>query len=287
MPTLVHLADEKDATSIKRNGIKIGKHRQGIYCMPVTPNFFMSHQWLRELKRRGVKTYVAVYFKAPSKTMVYAGYFNSDHKHITLGEAIKEMQDTPLGYELIIDRKIEAKEIEKIINITQTVGWRVSPDAKGRKPCSCDFCIRGDIKANRLRQKTGKTIKKSTYKELLEQLSTEKDLYKMGDLLGAISSKARKTDPKELLFLLNTNSPMIEEEYAIALKKFRHKNTKGILLDLLQKENADTREYAADSLLQLYGTEAAKLLLPMQDAAIQTAIKDWQDEKKNNFSQGE
>ena len=126
MPILVHLAAEKETGSIKKNGIKIGKHRQGIFCMPVLPNFYISHQWLRELKRRGARTLVGVYFKLDSKTLVFAGKYNQEHRHIELGEAIKEIMslDDPLGYELIIDRKIEAKEVEKIRTLPQKLGWR-------------------------------------------------------------------------------------------------------------------------------------------------------------------
>ncbi len=129
MPTLVHLADEKEASNIKRNGIKIGKFRQGIFCIPVMQSFYLSHQWLRELKRRGVKTFVGVYFKVDSKAKVFAGKYNSEHRYIELGQAIKEIQtiDDPLGYEIIIDRKIDAKEIEKIKNLPQNIGWRYKP----------------------------------------------------------------------------------------------------------------------------------------------------------------
>src|SRR5262245_6679713 len=121
MPTLVHLADEREAASVKRGGIKIGKHRPGIYCMPVLQNFYLSHQWLRELKRRGVRTYVGIYFKMDSKTMVFAGIYNAGHKYIELGQAIREIQnmEDPLGYEIIIDRKIGPKEIQRIKNLPQ------------------------------------------------------------------------------------------------------------------------------------------------------------------------
>jgi hypothetical protein len=39
MPTMVHLADEREAANIKRNGIKIGKYQTGVFCMPVLQNF--------------------------------------------------------------------------------------------------------------------------------------------------------------------------------------------------------------------------------------------------------
>ncbi|MFT3948560.1 MAG: hypothetical protein QM763_16475 [Agriterribacter sp.] len=109
MPILVHLADERDAKRILKSGIKPGKYSTGISCMPVLPDFYITHQWLRELKRNGVKTYIGVYFRLPSSQMVFAGKYNQEHKHITLGQAVKEIMGVadPLGYELIIDRKIE------------------------------------------------------------------------------------------------------------------------------------------------------------------------------------
>ncbi len=61
MPTFVHLAPDKFATRIRRNGIRARKHWialrpepvgvRGVYCMPVIGNFFITHQWLREMKR--------------------------------------------------------------------------------------------------------------------------------------------------------------------------------------------------------------------------------------------
>ena len=118
MPTLVHLADERDAASIRKNGIRIGKHRQGIYCMPVLPNFYISHQWLRELKRRGANTFVGIYFKIDSQTRVFAARYNDPHQHITLGEAIKEIlsMPDPLGYELLT---LYGKDIEKDLEALQ------------------------------------------------------------------------------------------------------------------------------------------------------------------------
>jgi len=154
MPILVHLADEKDANKILNSGLKIGKHRAGIYAMPVLSNFYVSHQWLRELKRRGVKTYVGIYFKMDSKELVYAGRYGREHKHITLSEAIKEIMHTenPLGYELIINRKIEPSEIHKIKPLPQNVGWRYQPKSHNTKPCGCEFCQRGQIKSRKLRE---------------------------------------------------------------------------------------------------------------------------------------
>jgi hypothetical protein len=110
---------------------------------------------LRELKRGGVKTFVGIYFKVDSKTKVFAGKYNTEHQQIELGQAIKEIQtmDDPLGYEIIIDRKIEVEEIEKIKSLPQDIGWRYRPESNGQRPCGCDYCIKSTIKAKRIREK--------------------------------------------------------------------------------------------------------------------------------------
>lgn len=277
MPTLIHLADEKDAASIKQNGIKIGKFRSGIYCMPVLQNFYLSHQWLRELKRRGVKTFVGVYFKVDSKTMVFAGRYNNNHQHITIGEAIKEIQsiEDPLGYEIIIDHKIEAKAIHKIKNLPQNIGWRYQPRSNGKKPCSCEYCIKSSIKADRIRKKYELQEPIIPYSELLKQLKKEDNVDVIENLLYSVRAKKRRGDPAELLFLLNKNSVLIDREFALTLAKFHHKNTKTVLYKLLGKTDNNTREYAADSLLNLYGADAEKYLMKYKDDAIQITLNDW------------
>ena len=155
MPTLVHIADERETASILNAGIRPRVKGAGVYCMPVLPNFYVSHQWLRELKRSGPKTYVGVYFKLSSDEMVFAGRYNEKHRHLRLGDAIGEIMslDDPLGYELIIDRKIEPKEISSIRHLSQTLGWRYSPKSNGKRPCACEYCLRGTIKGRRTKNR--------------------------------------------------------------------------------------------------------------------------------------
>ena len=162
MPTLVHLADERNSKKILKSGIKIPKNSYGIYFMPVLQDFYITHQWLRELKRGGAKSIIGVYFKLDSPELVYAGKFSEEHKHISLGEAIKEIMSLkdPLGYELIIDRKIEAIEITKIKQLPQTVGWRYLPGSNGTTPCTCEYCMRGRIKGNRMKKSVESKKKK-------------------------------------------------------------------------------------------------------------------------------
>jgi hypothetical protein len=158
MPILVHLADERNADKIKKNGIKHSRYRTGVFCMPVLQNFFITHQWLRELKQGGARTLVGIYFRMNSSEKVYAGKYGNPHRYITLGTAIKEIMSMPdpLGYELIIPRKIEASEITKIKYLPQTLGWRYMPDSHNKKPCNCEYCLRGTIKGRKTKNRLDK-----------------------------------------------------------------------------------------------------------------------------------
>lgn len=92
MPMFVHLAPESRAELIRRNGIgrlrkAYGVYPGGIYAMPVTRNFYVSHQWLRELKRRGHGLMVGVYFRIPDDEAVWVGHYNQAHQVMTAAEA--------------------------------------------------------------------------------------------------------------------------------------------------------------------------------------------------------
>lgn len=156
MPLLVHLTSEKNIGSIRHAGIKITPERSGVFCMPVTPNYFVSHQWLRELKRRGQRTIIAVYFRISSQEIVRVGRYHEAHEQLPVGEAIQRIMTDPQpqGYEIIIPRPIAPDEIHRVRHLSQTVGWRYMPFAHGKPLCCCPTCIRrGSIKSRKLRQR--------------------------------------------------------------------------------------------------------------------------------------
>ncbi len=122
--------------------------------MPATSNYYVTHQWLRELKRRGIRTLEGIQFRIPDHEPVYVGKFNEDHIQTTASEAVGIIMnhDDGNGLEVIIPRKILPKEIIKRYSVSQNVGWRYFPDSHGKKPCGCPYCQRGNIKAGRLRE---------------------------------------------------------------------------------------------------------------------------------------
>ena len=161
MALFVHLAPENDSDSIRRSGIKTRRVRNVardgydriVFAMPVTNDFYVSHQWLRELKRSGQRTIVGVYFRIPDEQLVLVGHYNQAHTEMTASEAVGVVfnAEQPEGFEVVIPRKIDAKEIHKINTLPQVLGWRYYPGAKGRKPCGCPYCTKGDIKSKRIR----------------------------------------------------------------------------------------------------------------------------------------
>jgi hypothetical protein len=159
MVMLVHIADDRSREKIRRAGIVPCRARRealwGVFCMPVLPNYFLSHQWLRELKRRGVRTLVGVHFRVPDQEPVVVGHYNREHLPMTCARAVRLIMnvDDARGFEIVVPRKVIPREIHAIRRVSQVVGWRYFPDAHGRRPCGCPVCQpRGEIRSRRLRE---------------------------------------------------------------------------------------------------------------------------------------
>jgi hypothetical protein len=146
----VHLTPEKHVKQILRAGI-IPPRRPSrwltswpgcVYAMPVTPDFYLSHQWLRELKRQGQRTICAVYFRIPDEESVWVGHYSQNHRSMTAAEAVGLILESRAveGYEVIISRPITAGEIYRVRHLPQVVGWRYQPGAHELSTCMCIVC---------------------------------------------------------------------------------------------------------------------------------------------------
>ena len=137
----VHLAAESALARIRRYGIRRSRRGRGdvprgLYAVPVTRNFFVSHQWLRELKRKGVGPIGGVYFRIGDDERVWVGNYGQAHREMTAAQAVSEFQaaEDREGWEVVIARRVEADEIHRIRLLPQVLGWRFSPGAKGTRP---------------------------------------------------------------------------------------------------------------------------------------------------------
>jgi hypothetical protein len=169
MPVFVHLTSHRHLRAIRRGGIG-PKRPGGVYALPVTRNFQISHQWLRELRRSGGGTIVGVYFRIPDDELVEVGHYHLPHREMRAAEAVALMLEaerndpaaaraadrasravqrgralpaSPEGYEIRIARRIEPAEILRIKALPQRVGWRYRPGANGAAPTACLWAERG------------------------------------------------------------------------------------------------------------------------------------------------
>lgn len=161
MAMFVHLTPESRCERIRRNGIRrlrrtSGGFPGGVFAVPVTRNYYISHQWLRELKRRNQGSIAGIYFRIHDEEQVWVGHYNQNHRWMTSAEAVAVFMtaEDAMGWEVVIPRRITASEIHRVRTLPQIVGWRYWPGANGKPPfCTCKFCARGDYGAQRLRER--------------------------------------------------------------------------------------------------------------------------------------
>jgi hypothetical protein len=105
------------------------------------------------MKRRGVRSLIGVYFRIPDREAVLVGHYGQSHVPMSAARAARVVMEAadPRGYEVVVPRAILADEIHAVRPISRVVGWRYYPNAKGRKPCGCPACCKGEIKGKRLR----------------------------------------------------------------------------------------------------------------------------------------
>ena len=159
MAMFVHLTPETNSARIRRTGIRAGRRAAheagwGVFALPVSANFAASHQWLRELKRFHRGVFVGVYFRIADHEPVRLGRYRQGHRRVTAAEAsaLFTAEAGPDGWEVIIPRRIAPSELHRIRPLPQLVGWRFSPESKGKPPfCVCTYCTRGEYGSRRLR----------------------------------------------------------------------------------------------------------------------------------------
>jgi len=152
-----HITTEASARRITRRGISTRRRRRpdGVFAMPILPNFYASHQWLRELRRRSHRKLVAVDFRLDDTEEVLIGHYGQPKTRVTAVQAAALLMNVadPRGYEVLISRTILPKEIRGFRSVPQVVGWRYWPESHGREPCGCPVCTKGDYGAAKVRER--------------------------------------------------------------------------------------------------------------------------------------
>jgi len=146
MVSFLHIADKNDEGSIVKNGIRAATRKtgpRGVYAVPVLPNCTITHQWARELKRRGARTLICVQFKIPNDELVLVAKYTGEKLEMTASDAAAAFltHTGQFAFEVVVPRRIMAKEIARTYLAPRVTGWRYYPEAKGRKPVIVSFVI--------------------------------------------------------------------------------------------------------------------------------------------------
>lgn len=145
----VHFAPQSRISSIRRSGLRGAR----IYCMPVTCDFWISHQWVGEMGRVHQEKMVAVYFVVPDQSPVEVGYFGHPTELTQAGATVEWISQLPsdpqphpqlhpnnkLGVQVVLLGAVPRQNIYRIASINNLVGWRESP--QGRSDCLCPVCL--------------------------------------------------------------------------------------------------------------------------------------------------
>jgi hypothetical protein len=110
----------------------------------MTSNFFVTHQWVRELRRFNAGRLWGAYFWINDVEKVLFGHYNHRPVEVQASEVAGLLATSDeMGFEVIVPRRIDHSEIRKTRPLPQIVGWRYFPKAKGSRPCGCPSCQYG------------------------------------------------------------------------------------------------------------------------------------------------
>ena len=209
MARFVHLAPEKAAARIRRSGLTTA----GVFCFPVLPSHTLTHQWVRELRRRGQRAFVGVTVELPDTERVEVGHYARPRRVVTAAEAVALLRDLsdPRGYEVWVPRRIPPGEIRRIRPVPPGIGWRYRPDEHGKRPCACPVCLApGTFGAARIRDRYGEDESRTPYRELLARMrSPDPD-----EVYLALAALRRRGELRVFAFLAGHPDPEVRELFA-------------------------------------------------------------------------
>ncbi|WP_127503514.1 HEAT repeat domain-containing protein [Actinoplanes solisilvae] len=227
MSHFVHLAPAAAARRILRGGVAARSRgwfgESGVYCMPVSGSFTITHQWVREMRRWHPRVLVAMDLRIADDEPVTVGRYGREPRRVTAAEAVAVVRelDDPRGYEVFVPRAITAGEVRRAREVPQGIGWRYVPDAHGRRPCACPVCLgRGGWGAARVRRRFSPDEPGRTKPELMADLRAAADSDDLISVLGELGSRSRG-GAEELAYLVGHPDPEVREALGEALERYR------------------------------------------------------------------
>jgi hypothetical protein len=218
MTRLVHVTTAAVSRRIERAGT-----RPGLYAMAVLPSFTLTHQWVRELRRRLPGVLVAVDIAADPALPVEVGHYGRPRTAMTAASAsglLRSLND-PRGYEIIVPAALPPAAVLRVRPVPQGIGWRYLPGAHGRRPCACPVCLApgtpGSAKVRRRFTVDRPGPTKPQLMSSLRQAETSEDII---SALWGLAGRSRG-GASELAYLAGHPDPEVREELYCTLQRYR------------------------------------------------------------------
>lgn len=227
MTRLVHISRQRDAARFTRAGISARSRgwagERGVYTMAVLPDFTLTHQWVRELRRWHPGVLVAIDLRIPDDEPVTVGRYGREPRRRTAAEAagiLRELPD-PRGHEIFVPRAITAAEVRGVRTVPQGIGWRYVPGAHGTRPCTCPACVApGTPGSARLLRRIPYDDPPPTKPQLMAALRAATTPDEITDALYALAGR-RRGGAEELAYLADHPDPEVREALHYTLGYYR------------------------------------------------------------------
>jgi hypothetical protein len=218
MTRLVHITTAAAARRIKRAGT-----RPGLYAMAVLPSFTLTHQWVRELRRRSPGVLVAIDLAVEPSLPVTVGLYGRPRTPMSAASAsgLLRSLDDPRGYEIVVPVALPRTAVVRVRPVPQGIGWRYLPGAHGRRPCACPVCLApGTPGSARVRRRFSYDRPDPTKPQLMASLRRAES---PDDIIAALWGLAGRSRGAawELAYLADHPDPDVREVLLDTLKFYR------------------------------------------------------------------
>lgn len=232
---------------------------RAVFAMPVLPDFGVTHQWLRELRRWHGERMVAVHVRVPDDLVVLVGRYGQAHRELEARHAAKHVAARPAGAEIVVPRAIGRAEIVAVRELTQLVGWVEIPEAERRFDCVCPVCLPRGIPDRVRRLNAAYRRALDAYRRATTTDAKLDALAKAGTVLGEARGRL---DEAPLVRIARSPDPEVRQRAAALLATFGWSRASKALAALLFDDHPFVRSRAVDAILRCAGPlRAARLLV--------------------------
>jgi hypothetical protein len=244
---------------------------RAVFAMPLLPDFSVTYQWLRELRRWHGERMVAAHFLLSGDEHVFVGRYNAVHARLSLRDAVRRVIEEPLGNEIVVTRSIRRREVLGIRTLTQRVGWTEVPEPGAKFDCLCMACVpRGT--PDLLRR--ARAAFERAVLEARNAKSSEDAIAALRRLDTPLERADGRIPPDKLLLFVKAQDDDVRRTVAGVLGRFRWAQVGSALTGLLLDSDERVRRAAVESIVRVAGARRAyEVLASGSDEALSCLVE--------------